>query len=1007
MRRATVIRKFAASYPWFWRLVRSFPPSRRTFNRLYINVVANASRPRPHPMSLWGPTHPGPCADQISWTGLVDRSYTGRHLPPADDAYVAALPPVKALDALFRRKGPMLPCPKSSALFGFFAQWFTDSFLRTDPDDVRKNTSNHEIDLCQIYGLNAADTSLLRSGKHGELKSQAINGEEYPPCLFEPDGVRVRGEFLGLSYIDPGRADFRRDDVLPDGFNTPARKATLFASGLERGNSTILYSAINTIFLREHNRLCRELARAHPDWANDGKGRFDDRLFDHRLFETARNVNIAQLLKVIIEDYINHISPAHFKLFLDVGFAEKQKWYRSNRICAEFNLLYRWHQLVPAELTVKGGKVADQQFRFNNPLLVTEGIEAIIDAASSQAAGRIALKNTAGFLVDADLAAIEKSRAWRIKPYTAYLEAFDLPAVTSFEQLTGDPVLAAELRAAYRNDINLVEFPVGLLAERRSGGAMLGDLMTAMVAVDAFSQALTNPLLSENVYGEKSFAALGMRCIENTSSFSDIVRRNAHMGDGRVSFALQKVSGRQVPGSYGPPIFGVLRDTADVFLVSGVEKFFRRRQRKHGSTVFKVNLFQPTIAMLDHRAISSLFASNDLVQEQPSHGFQFQIPPLPLVGNVAPSMFGSGDAHDLPKEVYLQLLQQRSATLVSTFDATMQEFAARWLSLGQFSFRDELEDFVVTFMFQWILGASPEPKEVRELYSGIFSHWSIGLTKYVPGSAYRRSLGIYERLLAFVKGAPLFPDILALARPQGLDDETIAKHMTFVLGMNSFLGNQSLLKSTIGELSLRPDCCEALRQEMSVVLGPERGGDLRALLGGALPRLDRTLREILRLHPPVFFIYGRATRDRVIESAGGNFALDQGDLVLGVIPMAHRDSAVFARPDEFNPDRFQDVAASQHLIWPRGLYDHAVSARDRTCPGRDWAVVIAKLFCIALLPNYVWELKARPEWGQRFTLNVAAPKGALLVSSFRRRGEAIPVQADAAIMPGGSRKVAA
>ena len=34
----------------------------------------------------------------------------------------------------------------------FFAQWFTDSFLRTSLTDYRKNESNHEIDLCQIYG---------------------------------------------------------------------------------------------------------------------------------------------------------------------------------------------------------------------------------------------------------------------------------------------------------------------------------------------------------------------------------------------------------------------------------------------------------------------------------------------------------------------------------------------------------------------------------------------------------------------------------------------------------------------------------------------------------------------------------------------------------------------------------------------------------------------------------------------------------------------------------------
>ena len=40
----------------------------------------------------------------------------------------------------------------------FFAQWFTDSFLRTSREDFRQNTSTQEIDLCQIYGLGADQT---------------------------------------------------------------------------------------------------------------------------------------------------------------------------------------------------------------------------------------------------------------------------------------------------------------------------------------------------------------------------------------------------------------------------------------------------------------------------------------------------------------------------------------------------------------------------------------------------------------------------------------------------------------------------------------------------------------------------------------------------------------------------------------------------------------------------------------------------------------------------------
>jgi len=50
--------------------------------------------------------------------------------------------------------------------------------------------------------------------------------------------------------------------------------------------------------------------------------------------------------------------------------------------------------------------------------------------------------------------------------------------------------------------------------------------MATMVAVDAFSQALTNPLLAPGIYGPDTFSPEGMKVIEETTSLSDIVLRN-------------------------------------------------------------------------------------------------------------------------------------------------------------------------------------------------------------------------------------------------------------------------------------------------------------------------------------------------------------------------------------------------------------------------------------------------------------------------------------------------
>ena len=66
-------------------------------------------------------------------------------------------------------------------------------------------------------------------------------------------------------------------------------------------------------------------------------------------------------------------------------------------------------------------------------------------------------------------------------------------------------------------EANNLDFYVGLFAEDPRSSSPLGELMTHMVAIDAFSQALTNPLLSEPVYsrGESVFGEPGWNLIKD------------------------------------------------------------------------------------------------------------------------------------------------------------------------------------------------------------------------------------------------------------------------------------------------------------------------------------------------------------------------------------------------------------------------------------------------------------------------------------------------------------
>ncbi|MEA2840700.1 MAG: prostaglandin-endoperoxide synthase 2 [Methylobacteriaceae bacterium] len=464
---------------------------------------------------------PDPPVSYITWAGLIDRRYTGRHLPPAPKSYSDRLPPLNQVLALYTRKqinGKEQPIDSAncSALLCFFAQWFTDSFLRKDQKDQRLNTSNHEIDLCEIYGLDAETARALRTLHGGKLKTDSDG--RFPQRLYDENG-HVKSEFKDLIYVRPYLGTHSLEDITLGSLNVPdaereIRKRGLYATGLERGNSTILYTAISTIFIREHNRLCDVLAAAHPDWDDD------------RLFETARNINIVMLLKLTINEYINQLAQPPIKLQLDRPFAEKEHWYRANRIAIEFNLLYRWHSFVPDTIQVDGQLLDHTQFRFNNAVLEQYGAAAVIAAAARQPGGQVGMHNNPPFLWQAEYAAHAFSRSQRVRPFVEYQAAFDWTPAKDFKDLTGDDDLARELYDLYNGEIKDVEFLVGLFAQQRTPPGVLPPVLNTMVAVDAFSQILTNPLLSQNVYGPDAFGKEGMEIIEETTSFDQLMMRN-------------------------------------------------------------------------------------------------------------------------------------------------------------------------------------------------------------------------------------------------------------------------------------------------------------------------------------------------------------------------------------------------------------------------------------------------------------------------------------------------
>lgn len=500
-----------------WTVLNNSGPIHEWLNRKLLDNAILMARTRPHPFSTM--------SDYTSLDSLRDRTYFSRHLPaeraPRD------LPSVDDVTALFRRPRSARLSAKSTLLFASFAQWFTDGFLLTghvDPatgqidrnlpeDEHRRRThSTHDIDLAQLYGVNAKVTAALRllsekRGERGCLKSQRLDDGEYPPFLYDRDDTeKPKAEFAALPipthlHLQPERK----------------KRATLFAFGGERSNSTAQTAMLNVLMLREHNRLAGEIEAANPAWD------------DERVFQTARNTLIVLVLKIVIGEYINHISPYHHRFELDPRGGWRAHWNRPPWFAVELNMLYRWHSAIPDAIDWGRVQYPTVKWLLDNQPLIDVGLAHAFEYSSRQPAGEICLGNTPEALLHTERNAIEQGRKNRVAAYNDYREAVGYPRLTKFEQISSSPQLVESLRRLYRH-VDNIEFYVGLFAEDPRPNAAVPSLLGRLVALDAFSQALLSPLCSEHVFNPTTFSEVGWRTIQTTECLADLVARNVPDG---------------------------------------------------------------------------------------------------------------------------------------------------------------------------------------------------------------------------------------------------------------------------------------------------------------------------------------------------------------------------------------------------------------------------------------------------------------------------------------------
>ena len=430
---------------------------------------------------------------------------------------------------------------------------------------------------------------------------------------------------------------------------------------------------------------------------------------------------------------------------------------------------------------------------------------------------------------------------------------------------------------------------------------------------------------------------------------------------------------REIPGSYGPPVVGLLGQTLE--FRRHWKRYFDSRRDRYGN-VFKTHIGVKAIAILEQQAAQPLFDAS-IVRKR--FGFGPAVPVRRRLGDVVPTVFTNDEEHVRQKTFLLDLMRRNVPSMVATFDRVVEPYFERWERQQTFDWRPECDGVISDFMFEWLLGGGPDSADLSFWTSHLLPEFGVE----IPFLRNRKVLRTYERILARVKAAPRFHEVAAAAQEiTGWDEETAARQLLFSIGFNASAGTRGALHSVVAEMTLNPAIRQATAEEIRQTLGSDGTLDFKKL--GELHGLENVVRETLRLHQPVSLFYAEARDDLVLHARAASHQVRRGELLLGVMPYIHRDPEVFDDPDSFRPDRFAKGSAASCVLWSHGPDTGAPQPDNKMCAGKDVAELVLKMFCIKLLPHYHWTLEQLPRWSDDVLDPANRPLTPFTVSSFER-----------------------
>ncbi|KAK9071168.1 hypothetical protein SSX86_009736 [Deinandra increscens subsp. villosa] len=438
---------------------------------------------------------------------------------------------------------------------------------------------------------------------------------------------------------------------------------------------------------------------------------------------------------------------------------------------------------------------------------------------------------------------------------------------------------------------------------------------------------------------------------------------------------------REIPGSYGVPFFGPIKDRYDYFYNQGKDEFFKSRIQKYNSTVFRTNMppgpfisSDPrVVAVLDSKSFTVLFDNSKVEKKDVLDGTY--MPSLSFFGGYRVCAFLDTDesSHRALKSFFIAFLASSHAKFIPYLRTGLSELFANLESeiadKKSANFNVNSDNMAFDFVFRLVTGSDPAETKLKSKGPVTVNTWlalqlaplgTAGL-KYVPNfiddiihtvrlpffvikSGYKK---LYNAVYASASS------LLDEAEKSGIKRDEACHNLVFLAGFNAFGGMKVLFPSLIKWIASGGESLHRrLADEIRSVMKEEVQITFAAL--EKMPLTKSVVYETLRIDPPVPFQYATAREDIVVESHDSAFQIKKGETIFGYQPLATKDPKVFKNPNDFVPDRF--VGDGEKLIkyvyWSNAREIDTPSPDNKQCPAKDLVVLCCRLMLVELFLRY-------------------------------------------------------